>query len=118
MSATSFQTLRNPPSQKLNKRVCIRLRRDVPVGAAGVDQVYSQPRKRWARIQPVGTATYTESAQTDTAITHRIWLRKIEGVTDAHEIEHLTSGHVYRVQRLADLDGGNDFTIIEVEQLK
>lgn len=118
MSATSFQTLRNPPSQKLNKRVCIRLRQDLPVGAAGVDQVYSQPRKRWARIQPVGTATYTESAQTDTAITHRIWLRKIEGVTDSHEIEHLTSGRVYRVQRLADLDGGDDYTIIEVEQLK
>lgn len=118
MSVTSFQTLRNPPSQKLNKRVCIRLRQDLPVGAAGVDTLYTQPRPRWARIQPVGTATYAESAQTDTAITHRIWLRKIEGVTDAHEIEHLTSGHVYRVQRLADLDGGNDYTIIEVEQLK
>lgn len=118
MSVTSFQTLRNPSSQKLNKRVCIRLRQDMPVGAAGVDQVYSQPRKRWARIQPVGTATYTESAQTDTAITHRIWLRKIEGVTAEHEIVHITRGSVYRVQRLADLDGGNDFTILEVEQLQ
>lgn len=116
--ATSITSLTNPPSQKLNKRVCIRLRQDVPVGAAGVDQVYTQPRKRWARIQPVGTATYTESAQTDNAITHRIWLRKIEGITDAHEILHLTSGSLYRVQRLADLDGGNDFTIVEVEQLK
>lgn len=118
MSATSFQTLRNPPSQKLDKRVCIRLRQDIPVGASGVDTLYTKPVKRWARIQPVGTATYTESAQTDTAITHRIWLRKIKGVTDAHEIEHPATGHVYRVQRLADLDGGNDFTIIEVEQLQ
>lgn len=116
--ATSFQTLRNPPSQKLDKRVCIRLRQDIPVGASGVDTLYTKPVKRWARIQPVGTATYTETAQTDTAITHRIWLRKIEGVTDAHEIVHITSGSVYRVQRLADLDGGNDFTIIEVEQLQ
>lgn len=118
MSKASFQNLRNPPSQKLNKRVLIRLRKDVPVGAADVDVIYTQPRTRWARIQPVGTATYTETAQTDKAITHRIWLRKIEGVTDAHEIVHITSGSVYRVQRLADLDGGNDFTIIEVEQLQ
>lgn len=118
MSARSFQTLRNPPSQKLNKRVCIRLRQDLPVGASGVDQVYTEPRKRWARITPVGTATYTESAQTDNAITHRIELRKIDGLTDAHEIEHLTTGHVYRVKRSAHLGGGNDFTIVEVEQLK
>lgn len=118
MSRASFQNLRNPPSQKLNKRVLIRLRKDLPVGASGVDVQHSEPRERWARIQPVGTATYTETAQTDTAITHRIWLRKIEGVTDSHEIEHLTSGRVYRVQRLADLDGGNAYTIIEVEQLK
>lgn len=118
MAIASFQTLGSPPSQKLNKRVLIRLRQDVPVGAAGVDVLYTQPRWRWARIQPVGTATYTESAQTDKAITHRIWLRKIEGVTDMNEIVHMTSGSVYRVQRLADLDGGNDFTILEVEQLK
>lgn len=118
MSRASFQNLRNPPSQKLNKRVLIRLRKDLPVGASGVEVQHSEQRERWARIQPVGTATYTETAQTDTAITHRIWLRKIEGITDAHEILHLTSGHVYRVQRLADLDGGNDFTIVEVEQLK
>ncbi|WP_286998180.1 MULTISPECIES: phage head closure protein [Comamonas] len=118
MSRASFQNLRNPPSQKLNKRVLIRLRKDLPVGASGVEVQYNEPRERWARIQPVGTATYTETAQTDTAITHRIWLRKIEGVTDAHEIVHITSGSVYRVQRLADLDGGNDFTIIEVEQLQ
>lgn len=115
--ATSITTLTNPPSQKLNKRVCIRLRTDVPVGASGVEQIYTQPRNRWARIQPVGTAVYTETAQTGDAITHRIELRKIEGVTDAHEIVHLTTGHTYRVRRVADLGGGNDFTIVEAEQL-
>lgn len=118
MATASFQTLRSPPSQKLTKRVLIRLRQDIPVGAAGVDTLYTQPRPRWARIQPVGTATYTDSAQTDKAITHRIWLRKIAGVTEAHEVVHPASGSVYRVQRLADLDGGNEFTILEVEQLQ
>ena len=116
MAVTSFQTLRNPPSQKLNKRVLIRLRTDIPVGAAGVDSVYTQPRMRWARIDPVGTATYTAAAQTDKAITHRVCMRHIEGVTDSHEIVHRQ--HVYRVQRGAPLAGESDYTIREVEQLQ
>lgn len=116
MAATSFQTLSPPGSQKLDKRVVIRMRQDLPVGASGVDSIYTQPRTRWARIQPVGTATYTQTAQSDAAITHRIWLRKLDWVTDAHEVVH--RDHVYRVQRSAPLDGGNHYTILEVEQLQ
>ncbi len=114
--SSSLTTLTNPPSQKLNKRVQIRLRTDVPLGDSGVGQVFSDTKPRWARIQPVGTAVYAEGQQTDHAITHRIWLRKIAGITTAHEVVHKQS--LYRVLRSADLDGGNAFTILEVEQLQ
>ena len=114
--AISITTLTPPPSQKLNKRVQIRRRTDVPVGDADLEHVFSDTKPRWARIQPVGTATYAEGVQSDHAITHRIWLRKIAGITTSHEVVH--GEHVYRVLRSADLDGGNAFTILEVEQLQ
>lgn len=116
MSTASFSTLAPLPSQKLDKRVQIRQRTDVPLGDSDMDSVFSAPVPRWARIQPVGTAAYAEGQQSDHSLTHRIWLRKIAGITTAHEVVHGTS--VYRVLRSAPLDGGNDFTILEVEQLQ
>lgn len=116
MSTASFSTLAPLPSQKLDKRVQIRKRTDLPLGDSELESVFSQPVPRWARIQPVGTAAYAEGQQSDHSLTHRIWLRKIAGITTAHEVVHGTS--VYRVLRSADLDGGNAFTILEVEQLQ
>lgn len=115
-NVTSITTLSPLASQKLNKRVQIRQRTDVPLGASALGSVFSEPGSRWARIQPVGTAAYAEGLQSDHSLTHRIWLRKIEGITNAHEVVH--KSHVYRVLRSADLDGGNAFTILDVEQLK
>lgn len=114
--SSSLTTLTNPPSQKLNKLVQIRKRTDVPLGDSDLGHEFSDTKPRWARIQPVGTAVYAEGQQTDHAITHRIWLRKIAGITTAHEVVHKES--LYRVLRSADLDGGNAFTILEVEQLQ
>lgn len=116
MAATTFTSLAAPPSQKLNKLVQIRRRTDVPVGDSDLTQEFSETRPRWARIQPVGTAVYAEGQQTDHAITHRIWLRKIKGITTSHEVVHGEA--LYRILRSADLDGGNAFTILEVEQLQ
>lgn len=116
MSTASFSALAPLPSQKLDKRVQIRQRTDLPMGDSDLDSVFSQPVPRWARIQPVGTAAYAEGQQSDHSLTHRIWLRKITGITSAHEVVHGTS--VYRVLRSAPLDGGNAFTILEVEQLQ
>lgn len=116
MSTASFSTLKNLSSQKLDKRVQIRQRTDLPLGDSELQSVFSQPVPRWARIQPVGTAAYAEGRQSDHSLTHRIWLRKITGITNAHEVVH--GQNVYRVLRSADLDGGNAFTILEVEQLQ
>ena len=116
MSTASFSTLAPLPSQKLDKRVQIRQRTDVPMGDSDLGSVFTEPVWRWARIQPVGTAAYAEGRQSDHSLTHRIWLRKMTGITNSHEVVHGPS--VYRVLRSADLDGGNAFTILEVEQLQ
>ncbi len=102
--------------EKLNKRILIRKRKDYPTGDFEIDSEMTIDRRRWARIQPVGTSVYAEGIQTDHNITHRIVLKKISGITTSHEI--VCGNHVYRVLRNADVDGGNDYTLIEVEQLQ
>ncbi len=106
---------REPESGELDRRITIRLREDLPVGGADLDAVFTQPRHRWAKIRAVGTAVYTDSVQTDDKITHRIWVRLLDGVTSSHEV--VAGSVIYRVKRSAPWGAGKRFTLIEVEEL-
>ena len=112
----SIATLRDIPSQRLNKLVQIRRRQDLPMGDSELHSQFVEQCSRWCRIQPVGTAVYADGQQTGHAITHRIFMRRVMGITSAHEV--VCGSNVYRVLRSADQDGGNRFTVLEVEQLQ
>lgn len=116
MALSSVTMLRNLASQKLDKFVQIRRRTDAPVGINELESQFSEQVSRWARIQPVGAGIYTEGQQAGHYITHRIWLRFVQGITTAHEVVH--GRHVYRVLRASDVDGGKRYTVLEVEQLQ
>lgn len=107
--------IREPGAGELNRRVRIRSRADLPGADMGLDPVFSERKQRWARIEPVGTAVYAEGVQIDNKLTHRITLRFLKGVTDAHEVVH--GATIYRVKRSADMNGTHRFTTLEVEEL-
>ena len=113
--AGTADKLREPHSGELNRRITLRLRSDAPASDMGLEPVFSEPRKRWAKIEPVGTAIYAHGVQTDNKLTHRITLRYHPGITDAHEVVHGQT--LYRVKRSADLNGAHRFTVLEVEDL-
>jgi SPP1 family predicted phage head-tail adaptor len=113
--ARGANQLREPHTGELNRRITLRLRSDVPASDMGLEPVFSEPRKRWAKIEPVGTAIYANGVQTDNKLTHRITLRYHPGITDEHEIVHGET--LYRVKRIADLNGAHRFTVLEVEEL-
>lgn len=121
---------REPSAGELNRRLAIRRRTDLPAGDMGLDSVFSVLKARWGKIQPVGTAVYAEGVQTENKITHRIWFRIVNGITDAHEVVHVTQiagmadvyevvadSPIYRVKRSADMNGSRRFTLLEVEEL-
>ena len=121
---------REPAAGELNRRLAIRRRIDQPAADMGLDSTFSVLKARWGKIQPVGTAVYSEGVQTDVKITHRIWFRSVKGITDAHEIVHVTRAAgvdevyevvpdtpLYRVKRSADMNGSRRFTLLEVEEL-
>lgn len=107
--------MQEPSSGDLNRRVTFRLRVDLPTADMGLGPTYPLVIQRWAKIEPVGTAIYTGSAQTDSRITHRVTVRRLEGVTTSHEV--VWGRTVYRVVRSAALNGGDDWTVFEVEEL-
>lgn len=105
----------DPGAGELDRRITIRLRADVPAEGADLEPVFTQPRHRWAKIRAAGTAVYTDSVQTDNKITHRVWVRLLDGVTTSHEV--VASGVIYRVKGIAPWGAGKRFTLIEVEEL-
>ncbi|WP_223472887.1 MULTISPECIES: phage head closure protein [unclassified Pseudomonas] len=106
---------REPGAGELNKHVTLRRRADVPAPDMGLDSLFSELNPRWAKIEPVGSAVYTDSAQTDNKITHRVFLRYRTGITTAYEVVH--QGTLYRVKRGFDMNGRGRFVVLEVEEL-
>tara|TARA_A100000171_G_scaffold31238_1_gene29530 strand:- start:94 stop:468 length:375 start_codon:yes stop_codon:yes gene_type:complete len=104
-----------PSAGKLNKRVQIRLRQDIPVGLSSIQEQHPYVFTRWASLVPVGTAVWAASVQTDEVVTHRCLIRYMDGITDQHEIVY--SARVYRVRRCAPLQGERRFLVLELEEL-
>lgn len=116
MSSEPTRSLVEPGAGELNRRVTIRRRLDLPAADLGLDQTFPETRKRWAKITPAGAATYAGSAQIGDLITHRVIIRYLDGITDAHEVVH--GVRVYRVKRVTDMNGGHRFTMLDVEELQ
>ncbi len=104
-----------PRAGDLNRHVTLRRRSDSPSDEGGLASQFSEEKKRWARIEPVGTAIYHNSVQTDAKITHRITLRYLGVLPIDFEVVH--GATVYRVRRATDMNGRHKFTVLEVEEL-
>lgn len=106
---------REPSAGELDRRIKLRLRTDVPKPNQGLGSIFTDEKNRWAKIEPVGTAVYAAGLQTEAKITHRVIFYFLKGISDAHEVVH--SSIIYRVRRVADMNGTRRYTILEVEEL-
>lgn len=107
--------MREPSAGELDRRITLRLRSDKPASDLGLDSLFTEQKRRWAKIEPVGTVVYAHGVQTEVKVTHRVILYYLKGLSEAHEIVH--GGLIYRVKRVADMNGARRFTLIEVEEL-
>lgn len=107
--------MREPSAGELDRRITVRLRSDTPASDLGLDSIFTDQKQRWAKIEPVGTAVYATGVQTEDRLTHRVILYYLKGMSDAHEVVH--GGSIYRVKRVADMNGSRRFTVLEVEEL-
>lgn len=107
--------MRAPEVGELRTRAVVRIRIDATSGP-GLESSFQEVAKRWCKIEPLGTATYTGSVQTGTAITHRIYCRFVCGLDSRHEV--VAGGRVFRVKRPTGLGGRHIWSVIEVEELQ
>lgn len=107
--------MREPSAGELDRRILVRLRSDMPALDLGLDSVFTDQKRRWAKIEPVGTAVYANGVQTDAKITHRVTFYFLKGMSESHEVVH--GATIYRVRRVADMNGNRRFTLLEVEEL-
>ncbi|WP_127958086.1 phage head closure protein [Serratia microhaemolytica] len=109
-------TYRPPAEGELNRRAQFRTREDVPgSGHMGVDSVYHNTFKTWAKLSAVGDSVRIDSMQVDAAITHRIIIRYRQGITTDGEV--VISGMVYRIKGAKDLNDERRFLVISAEEL-
>lgn len=110
-----------PTAGELTKRITLIKRTDLPsveLGAVTSDETIGS---YWAKIEPVGGMYFMQGLQIENKVTHRIWLRCINGKTDEHSLSHGVmikyKGLIYQIMRVMDADGTRKFTVAEVQEL-
>ena len=113
--------MREPSTGELNRRALIRKRQGTPDAQFGIAETYDAGFPCWAKVEPIGGATYYGAQQTDDKVTHRIIVRRVAGKTDPLSVtaEHVVdlAGLRYRVRRVTDLNDARRVTAIEAEEL-
>ncbi|WP_441346513.1 head-tail adaptor protein [Pseudomonas mosselii] len=106
--------MREPEAGELTHRMQVRRRVDRPVGVELAPEL-TPVCKRWVKVEPLGTATYTNAQQTDSKVTHRLYCRFVRDLDSA--CEFVERGRVFRVHRPTAMRGRNIWSVIEVEEL-
>lgn len=88
----------------------------------GVVEVPTAPVVVWADIQPVGAVTFWNGQETDSPVTHRVFLRWHDYLDNTHAIYRTTKRpdgserrEVFRVRRVKEIGGRKRFALVECE---
>lgn len=110
-----------PTAGELTKRITLFRRVDLPSAELGAYSDDTVIGNYWAKIEPVGGLYFMQGLQQNQNITHRIWLRWIQGKTDEHSLNHgvMIKYHdiIYQIIRVMDADNTRRFSVIEVQEL-
>lgn len=106
--------MREPETGELSHRMAVRIRADKPSGVT-LESEFTAVTKRWVKVEPLGTATYTGAQQTGTTITHRLYCKFLKALDTRYEF--VERGRVFRVKRVTAMRGRNVWSVVEVEEL-
>jgi head-tail adaptor len=109
--------MKEPGSGQLDLRVTVRIRNDGESDDGGLQSEFIEVAKRWAKVEPLGTAIYTGAKQTGDDLTHRITFRRVKGLDTRHEIL-CADGRLFRVRRATAMNGGRVYTVVDAEELE
>lgn len=111
-----------PPAGQLDRTILIRSRTDLPAMGTGITETYTVGVSAFAKLTPVGNATFFGTQQVGEAVTHSFMVRRRDedgitayGIDTNHVID--CEGYRYRVKRCDDLQGERHTLLIQCELL-
>lgn len=111
-----------PAAGELNRIALIRQRTDLPAMGTGITETYTDGVSAFAKLTPVGNATFFGTQQVGEDVTHSFVVRRRDedGIT-AYGIDTNyvldCEGYRYRVKRCDDLQGERHTLLIQCELL-
>lgn len=110
-----------PVIGELNRRVLLLAVQHSPAGDARLTKNERKIAEVWGKVEINGGAAYWDSVNIDEAVTHRVYVRYVYGLTRPQDLKHLTEleieGVTYRVRRCTDVNGAHRFTMLECEEI-
>ena len=97
----------------LNRRLVLQAPAETPDGAGGVTRGYTAATTLWASVEPVSARGAVVADAGGATITHRIVIRRREGITTGHRF--VEGGATCRIVSLRD-DATRRFHVIGAEQ--
>lgn len=112
--------MNRPQIGSLNRRVTISVLSHVPDSDSGFSAQAEKKVTVWGRLEVVGSGIYFGTKQVQSAVTHRVTVRRIAGKTRPQDLTSASTltidGTAYLIRRVADLGGAERFTVIDCEE--
>jgi SPP1 family predicted phage head-tail adaptor len=100
---------------RMDKRVEIQQPVSVPDGAGGQTVTWTTFDTIWASIEPLQGQEYIAAQQMQTAVTHRLRIRYLEGITAAMRVKF--GARVFQIQSILNYNERNaEMQLMCVEQ--
>lgn len=113
--------MNEPLCGDLNQRCSIYSAKLLPNGKSDQSTERTPLWQCWCKLEVIGGSVYWDNVQTEEAVTHRIFVRYVEGKTRPQDLPRLIEieccGLWYRVKRVTDCNSAQRFTLFECEVL-
>lgn len=111
-----------PTVGELSERASLYRVESVPDGEWETKNKRKLITEMWAKLEVIGGSQYLDSINTESAVTHRVYVRYVKGFSSPLDLQQLTEididGFTYRAKRITDVNNAHRFTLIECEQWK
>lgn len=99
---------------QLTARLDLESRTETPDGQGGVTVSHAVESTLWARIEPVSAAREELGHVDRQAVTHRIWIRHIEGVAAGKRFRK--GGRIFEIRTVHDPDERGRYLVAHVTE--
>lgn len=104
------------PIGQLRHRITIKARTETPSGTYQTTEAFSTVATVWGKVEPLKGLQRIDTKQVGVGVTHRIYLRCLENLTDRHWLEY--DGRRFNIRDYQVLDERKRFLELMAEEVE